>query len=214
MVIERRARPRGRAGGRLTGSWTRTLAALAVLVAVAVAVGGLAISGRFGGDLRYANIPWLRPWPPSGWVVNTYDPTNRGDIIKVAEANQVRKDLLADGKVEVDAFAHGQADPLAQALTGRALAKATQSVLANSHAGLFEQGSSKLDSIEVGHLADPNEASIQWAVEERGVSTLSFIDQATGQVARQESFRFDGKFWLTKVGGHYLIVDVGIQRLS
>ena len=212
-MIEGRARPRGRAGGVVTGSWTRTLAVLGAFVVVAAILGGLAASGRFG-DLRYASIPWLRPWPPAGTYQNPFNPTDRGDLINSAEASRVKSDLVADGKVEVDAFGRGQTDPLASALTGQALAKATQGVLANNHAGLFEQGQTKLESIQVGRLDDPNDTSIHWVVEEKGVSTLTFVDQATGQVARQQSFRFDGKYWMVLVNGRYLIADVGILRLS
>jgi len=212
-MIEGRARPRGRAGGLVTGSWTRTIAVLAVLIALAAILSGLAYSGRFG-DLRYANIPLVHPWPAQGYTFNDLDPGNRTDVISAAEAAKVRSDLLADGKVEIDAYAHGLTDPLSQADTGRALARAAQGVIANNHAGFYEMAGSQLDSVVVGRLADPNDSSIQWCVVERGVSNLAFVAQATGATVRSESFKFEGRFWLIKVGDRYLIADVEIRRLS
>ena len=195
----------------MTGSWSRTLAAIGVLVVLAAILSTLTLSGRFA-DLRYADIPWLRP--PQGFAVNPLNPTDRGDLINLAEAAKVRSDLQADGRIEVDAYAHGLTDPLSEADTGRALAKAVEGVISNNHAGLYEVASSQLDSVVVGRLPDPNQTTISWCLVERGVSTLTFVAQSTGATVRTESFRFEGKFWLTRVNGRYLIADVDIRRLT
>ena len=67
--------------------------------------------------------------------------------------------------------------------------------------------------VQVGRLADPNQAEISWLVEERGVSTLNFIGKATGQSVSQQTFQFDGKFWMAEVDGRFLIADVLVTPL-
>ena len=197
----------------MTGSWSRTLAAIGVLVVLAAILSTLTLSGRFA-DLRYADIPWLRPWPPQGFAVNPLNPTDRGDIINLADAAKVRSDLLADGRIEVDAYAHGLTDPLSEADTGRALAKAVEGVISNNHAGLYEVASSQLESVEVGRLPDPNQTTISWCVVERGVSTLTFVAQSSGTIVRTESFRFEGKFWLARVNGRVSRLVENFERLE
>ena len=71
-----------------------------------------------------------------------------------------------------------------------------------------------LNSIFVGRLDDPNDASIKWCVRERGTSSISYVDRSSGKVIRQQSVTFDDKFWLVMVGGPSLIVDVEVSSSS
>ncbi len=198
----------------LVGSWLRTaVAAILVLLVFGVAVWAGA-TGRIA-DLRYANIPLIHPYPPAGYFINPLNSSgDRGDLVNAAEAAKVNADLTADGQTEIDAFAHGRASELRQALTGRALEQAQQSIANNDQAGVFELASNSIQSVVVGHLTDPNQPSLNWAVLERGATTLTFIDKATGAVRRSDSFGFDAKYWLVLVSGRYLIADVQIVTRS
>lgn len=200
-----------RMGNLLVGSWLRT-AAVALLVLLIFGITAWAgATGRLA-DLRYANIPWIHPYPPAGYFINPLNPTqDRGDLVSAFEAARVKADLTADGQMEIDAFAHGQASELSQAETGRALVQAQQSIANNDHAGVFELADNGIQSTVVGRLADPNDSTITWCVEERGSTTLTFVSKATGTVARKDSFSFDAKYWLALVGGKYLIADVQIE---
>ena len=215
-MLEGRARTRGsrgRAGEAVLSTWTRTAMAAAVVVLIFGVVAGLAVSGRLG-DLRYANIPLVHPWPPSGYYQNPFNPGDKGDLINSQQAATVKADLLADGKIEIEAYSRNVPSLLPQALTGRALAKAEQVVAQNQARGVAELASNQLQSVRVGRLADPNDPAITWCIEEQGSSTLTLVSVANGQSESRDSFRFDGKFWVQQIGGRYLIVDVAITRLS
>src|SRR5450756_1865548 len=85
------------------GSWARTgLAAALVLVIL----GGIAVLGATGrlGDLRYANIPVIHPWPPAGYFQNPFNPADRGDLVNASDAAKVKGALVADGQVELRAY--------------------------------------------------------------------------------------------------------------
>jgi hypothetical protein len=201
-------------GDLLVGNWLRTGA---VALAVVLLFGFVAWAGATGRltDLRYANIPWIHPYPPEGYYINPLNPTgDRGDLVNAADAAKVKNDLAVDGQVEIDAFAHGQSADLSRAATGRALQQAQQSIANNDQAGVFELASNSIRSTVVGELADPNDSSIRWCVKESGSTTLSFIDKPTGKVIRTQSFGFDAKYWLVLVGGRYLIADVQIVTRS
>ena len=193
----------------VVGSWARTGLAAAAVVLILGSIAVLGATGRLG-DLHYLNIPLIRPWPPAGFYQNPFNPTDRGDLMNASEAAKVKSDLVADGKLEVDAYAQGRPELLLQAETGRALTKSQQVVAQNDQRGLFEVATSQLRMVQVGRLADPNDAGISWMVEERGSSTLNFIAKATGQSVSRETFQFDGKFWMAEVDGHFLIADVEV----
>jgi len=158
-------------------------------------------------DLRYVNIPVLHPYPPSGYIQNPFNPTDRADLIPAAAAAKVKADLLADGKIEVDAAATGDSSMLATVETGRSLAAVMGILDANAKRGVVEKSSTALASVIVGRLADPSDGSITWCVEERGTTTLTYVRRDTGAIAEQTSFRIVGKFWLVKQGARYLIAD-------
>jgi len=206
-----RSKP-GKMGDAVLGSWTRTAAVAAVILIAFVAVAVLAITGRMG-DLRYTNIPLVHPYPPAGYYSNPFNPGDRGDLVNAAEAGRVKADLLHDGDVQLAAFAAGDPAGLSQAETSNALTAAQQLMAANNSKGVFERAQNHLDSIVVGRLADPNDASITWCVEERGTSTITMVDKSTGKTVQTQSIRFDAKYWLTSSGGHYLITDVAISTL-
>lgn len=210
-MLTRSARSRafgGRVGDAVLGSWTRTVSVAAAALVIFGIIGFFAATGRLG-DLRYANVPLVHPYPPEGFFINPFG-TSKADLVSSSQAAKVKSDLLADGKLEVDAYAQGRADLLSQALTGRALTASQQVVDQNNQRGLLEVATSQLRMVQVGRLADPNQAEISWLVEERGLSTLNFIAKSTGQSVSQQAFQFDGKFWMAEVDGRFLIADVEV----
>ena len=197
-----------RMGDLLVGSWVRTgVVALVALLIFAVAAWAGA-TGRLAG-LRYADIPWIHPYPPAGFYVNPLNPTgDRGDLIDAANANRVKADLLMDGELELKALQANDISLLGQADTGNSLATIRSLLLQNQAAGLTEDFQNNLTSIRVGKLTDPNDASVTWCVEEIGTSRITLTKATSGEVVRQSSIRFDDKFWMVIVGGRYLITDV------
>lgn len=64
-IIDGRARAgasRKNLGEALTASWGRAAAVILAVAVVAAILIGLSMTGRLG-DLRYANIPWIHPYP-------------------------------------------------------------------------------------------------------------------------------------------------------
>ena len=192
------------------GSWARTGLAAAVLVLILGSIAVLGATGRLG-DLRYLNIPLIHPWPPAGYYQNPFNPTDRGDIVNASEAAKVKNDLVADGQLELQADRAADGSLLVGADTGNRLTKLRAALEQNRAAGVSEDFTNQLTSVRVGKLADPNDASVTWCVEEVGTSRITLTSLANGQVIRQYTIRFDDKFWLVRVGGHYLITDAEVQ---
>jgi len=192
------------------GSWTRTGLAAAIIVLV---LGTVAVLGATGsmGDLRYLNIPLIHPWPPAGYYQNPFNPTDRGDIVDVIQAAKVKGDLVADGQIELQAYRASDGGLLDGADTGNRLVKLRAALAQNRAAGVSEDFANQLTSVRVGKLADPNDASVTWCVEEVGTSRITLTNTATGQTIRQYTIRFDDKFWMVSVGGRYLITDAEVQ---
>ena len=206
-----RSKPRTM-GDTVAGSWTRTIAVAAVLVIVFLGLAVLAVTGQLG-DLRYANIPLIRPYPPAGYYQNPFNPGDRGDLINAADANRVKADLLRDGQAELDASVAGDPAALQTADTGNRLAKLRDVIAQDAAQGQVVKVTNHLDSVKVGRLQDPADPAIRWCVQESGTSVLTYISKANGQALRTQSFRFDGKFWLVLVGDRYLIADAQISNL-
>lgn len=197
-----------RMGDLFVGSWVRTgIVALLVLLVFGVTAWAGA-TGRLA-ELRYANVPWIHPYPPAGYFINPLDPTgNRGDLVDGATASRIKADLLTDGELELKALQTNDASLLDQADTGNSLAKIRSLLAQNEAAGLTEDFQNHLTSIRVGKLTDPNEKSVTWCVEEIGTSRITLTKATGGDVVRQDSIRFDDKFWMVLVDGRYLITDV------
>jgi hypothetical protein len=191
-----------RTGGVVRGS---TLLVGGLLVVIAVVIVWLGLTGRLS-DLRHANLPF-HPYPPSGYTINPFDPGNKDDLINVTEANTVKADLLADGKVELAALQAGDSSQLSQADTGNRLQKESEAVAANNTQGVSERIAVDMGSISVGYLADPNDDSVRWCVQEKGTAQLQVLKKIDGSVVSTRRFSFDDKFWMRRVGGQYLIVD-------
>ena len=211
-MLTRRARSKGfggRLGDAVLGSWTRTLSVVAVALVIFGIIGSLAATGRLG-DLRYANIPLMHPWPPVGYVQNPFDPADRGNLVSVADAAKVRSDLVADGEIELRAMQAGDAAVLTQSDVGNSLAKLQSVIAQNKTAGITESFENRLTSVRVGKLADPNDASVTWCVEEVGTSQITLTATNGGSIVRQYTISFDDKFWMVKVGGRYLITDAQV----
>jgi hypothetical protein len=192
------------------GSWARTGLAAVVLVLI---LGGIAVLGATGqlSDLRYLNIPLIHPWPPAGNYQNPFNPTDRGDIINASQAAKVKGDLVEDGQVELKAYQASDGSLLDGADTGNRLVKLRAALVQNHAAGVSEDFTNQLTSVRVGKLADPNDASVTWCVEEVGTSRITLTNAANGQTIRQYTIRFDDKFWMVLVSGRYLITDAEVQ---
>src|SRR5438105_2665640 len=200
-----------RMGNAVLGSWIRTAAVAAALIAAFAVVAALVMTGRLG-DLRYSNIPLVHPYPPAGYYQNPFNPGDRGDLVKAAEASTVKTDLLRDGQLELAALSSGDDSLASEADTGNALTTLRQLISQNNAAGITERQETHITSITVGRLADPNDASgsIRWSAEERGTVTITRVSKANGQILSQQSAQVTARFWLTKVGGRYLIADAQI----
>ena len=195
------------------GSWARTgLAAALVLVIL----GGIAVLGATGrlGDLRYANIPVIHPWPPAGYFQNPFNPADRGDLVNASDAAKVKGDLVADGQVELRAYQTSDGSLLSGADTGNRLAKLRSALDQNHAAGVFEDFKNQLTTVRVGKLVDPNDSSVTWCVEEIGTSRITLTKAADGSVLQQFSISFDDKFWMKSVGGRYLITDAEVHSVT
>ena len=211
-MLTRSARSRGfrrRVGDAVLGSWTRTVSVVAAALVVFGIVAGLAATGRLG-DLRYANIPLMHPWPPAGYVQNPFDLADRGALVSLADAARVRSDLVADGEIELRAMQAGDAAVLTQSDVGNSLAKLQSVIAQNKAAGITESFQNRLTSARVGKLVDPNDPSVTWCVEEVGTSQITLTATNGGSIVRQYAISFDDKFWMVKRGGRYLITDAQV----
>ena len=210
-MLTKPARARGfQMRNAVLGSWTRTGLAAVVLVLI---LGSIAVLGATGqlSDLRYLNIPLIHPWPPAGNYQNPFNPTDRGDIVNASQAAKVKGDLAEDGQVELKAYQASDGSVLDGADTGNRLVKLRAALVQNHAAGVSEDFTNQLTSVRVGKLADPNDASVTWCVEEVGTSRITLTNAANGQTIRQYTIRFDDKFWMVLVGGRYLITDAEVQ---
>jgi hypothetical protein len=195
---------------RVVGSRTRFLLTASVLVLLWLVFVWLAATGRLA-EVRYLNVPLLHPYPPAGYVENPFNLSDKGDLVSISEASRAKADLLADGQTELLAAEKGDASLLAGAVTGRALDSFTSLIQQNNSQGISERAQNHFDSIVVGHLSDPNDPKIVWAIEEKGTATVLFYSKSTGASFRQTKVRFDSTYWLTVVGNHYLIADALIR---
>ncbi len=210
-MLTKPARARGfQMRNAVLGSWTRTGLAAVVLVLILGSIAVLGATGRLS-DLRYLNIPLIHPWPPAGNYQNPFNPTDRGDIINASQAAKVKSDLVEDGQVELKAYRASDGSLLDGADTGNRLVKLRAALVQNHAAGVSEDFTNQLTSVRVGKLADPNDASVTWCVEEVGTSRITLTNAANGQTIRQYTIRFDDKFWMVLVGGRYLITDAEVQ---
>jgi hypothetical protein len=100
---------------------------------------------------------------------------------------------------------------LKDAVTGRALDRFSALIQQNNLQGISEHAQNHFDSVVAGHLEDPNDPKIVWAVKEKGSATLLFYSKSTGALLRQQKVRFESTYWLTVVGNHYLIADALVR---
>jgi hypothetical protein len=182
----------------------------AVLLVLWVAFAWMAATGRLA-ELRYLNVPILRPYPPAGYVQNPFNPGDKGNLINVAQAAQVKADLARDGQLELRAAETGDGSLALQSDTGRALQALTALIDQNNRQGIVERVQNSVDSVVVGHLADPNDPSAVWAVKETGHASISYVSKSDQSVVRQQAVRFESTFWLVLKGDRYLITDALVQ---
>lgn len=195
---------------RVLGSWARTGLAAAVIVLILGAVAALGATGQLG-DLRYVNIPLVHPWPPAGYFLNPFNPTDRGDIVNAPEATKVKNDLVADGQIELEATRTGDGSHLTESDTGNNLVRLRSVLARNAADGVTEDFTNSITKVTVGKLADPNDPSVTWCVEEVGTSRIAYSRVSDGSIVRQELTKFDDRFWLVLKSGRYLITDVQVN---
>lgn len=183
--------------------------ALATAVVIATVVSSAVVAAVRLDDLRRTGQSG-HPLPPAGYYVNPFS-NDVNDLVNGDEANRVKADLLHDGDVELQAFAHGDAAVLAQADAGNRLVALRDTIARNDRQGLTERWENELAAVVVGRLADPRDSSVTWAVEERGTSTVEFLAKAGGAVIRVQHPTFDDKFWMAKPRDRYLIVDAEVS---
>ena len=118
---------------------------------------------------------------------------------------------MRDGAIQLDALARGDESQLPDSATGPFLLNLQRLVAANNSKGVLEQETDQLKSVLVGRLADPNDPSASWCVQETGTGTTTFLDKATGRALSRQEFRFKSKFWLVRSAGRYLITDAQIN---
>ncbi|MDQ6883762.1 MAG: hypothetical protein M3077_05925 [Candidatus Dormibacteraeota bacterium] len=198
---------------RLVGSWTRVVITAAVVLVLWLAFAWLAATGRLA-DFRYLNVPILHPYPPAGYIQNPFNPADKGDLISVPEAARVKADLIRDGQLELRSAETGDVTFAQQSDTGKALDTLTALIQQNSSQGIVERVQNKFDSVVAGHLADPNDSHVVWAVKETGSATVSYLAKSDQHLLRQEAVRFENTFWLVLKGDHYLIIDALVQTKS
>ena len=192
------------------GSWARTGLAAAVIVLILGAVAALGATGQLG-DLRYVNIPLVHPWPPAGYFLNPFNPTDRGDIVNASEATKVKNDLVADGQIELEATRTGDGSHLTESDTGNNLVRLRSVLARNAADGVTEDFTNSITKVTVGKLADPNDPTVTWCVEEVGTSRIAYSRVSDGSIVRQELTKFDDRFWLVLKSGRYLITDVQVN---
>jgi len=185
------------------------VAVVAVALVIFGIIGFLAATGRLG-DLRYANIPLVHPYPPAGFYQNSFNPTDRGDLINSATAAKVKSDLVTDGQIELQATRTGDGSHLTEADTGNNLARLKSVLARNAAGGVTEDFTNQLSKVTVGKLVDPNDRTVTWCVEEIGTSRITYSRTSDGSVVSQQLIKFDDRFWLVDQGGHYLITDVQV----
>jgi hypothetical protein len=211
-MLTRSARSRGfggRVGDAVLGSWTRTVSVAAAALVIFGIIGFLAATGSLG-DLQYANIPLIHPYPPPGYFINPFG-TSRADLVSSSEAAKVKNDLFADGRIELDALRTGDSSSLTTSTTGGALSQLQALIRQNAAAGVYEDETITVSSATVGRLRDPLDTSVTWMVEEKGVGTIRYLRRADGSLIRTSRVDFNNRFWLVLVGGRYLITDTEIS---
>src|SRR5438874_1715322 len=69
----------------------------------------------------------------------------------------------------------------------------------------------RLESVVARSSPEPRDSSMQWVVEEKGPATTTRHSKANDTLVSSQAVRVDAKFWMLKVGNHYLIADVLIN---
>lgn len=191
----------------MLGSWRRMAVTATLLVVLfVVTIAGASILG----PLRRTSLPG-HSYPPAGYVQNPFS-KDPDDLLSLADVARVKADVLADGDFEVRAFAEGDQSMLARADTGNRLARLHAILDVNNAIGIVQQEQDNRSSIVVGRHPDPRAPSVMWCVQESGDSTLVDIAKADGRELRTQRYRFEGKFWLTRVGDRYLITDAEVTN--
>ncbi len=188
------------------GTWRRTIATAAVLVALFAAV---IVVATTSGPLRQTSFPG-HPYPPVGFVQNPFS-SNSDDLLSAADVARVRSEFDRDSQVDLKAVESGDTAILTQARTGNALESLRKLIDANNAQGIAEREQIKDDAIVVGRLPDPNDPQhVTWCVEERGSGTNTYFVRSTGQIVRTQTVSFDHRSWLAANGDRYLVTDVQV----
>jgi hypothetical protein len=203
--------PRGGGKRQPQGGWGIASAVAIVAVVLVVVIGWLSLTGRLAG-LQYANVPVVHPYPPAGYYVNPFTGDQR-DLVRTADAHEVRSDFDRESQLQLDAFARGDRSLLPQTAAGRYLTTLDGSLQTNTASGILEQEKDNTTSVVVGHLADPNASGVTWCVEQKGSGQTRFVRKSDGSVARTLKFHFTSRYWMQRLGDHYLMVDAMIESV-
>ena len=194
----------------LGGSGRGVVVAATVAVVLFAVIIGFAVTGRLG-DLKYWSYPG-HPYPPTGYYINPFNSGDKGDLVNAADAARVKAHLLTDGKVELAAETSGDIATLAQGDGGRRLQVMRDRITTNAAQGLRARFENQLSSVVVGHLTDPADPSATWCSEEHGQSVITTYRSSDSVVVSVRRVKFDGKYWLKRVGDRYVIVDALITN--
>jgi hypothetical protein len=203
--------PIRRVTGFFFGSWLGTGFAAALLILMLVGLGWVASSGRLS-DPQHLNIPVVRTWPPAGYYVNPFNPNDRGDLVSTPDANVVKGDFLRAGGLEIDALTRNDAEALTQADTGNRHRVLLDLLTQQKAQGIVRRYTSpSIERLWVGHLPDPNDASVTWCVEEIATQTEETVELRSGAVVKRQTFHADNRYWLVRTGDRWLITDALVR---
>ena len=203
--------PIRRVTGFVFGSWLATGVVAGLLILLLGGLAWVASTGRLS-DPQHANIAVVHPWPPAGYYVNPFNGSDKGDLVSQAEANVVKADFLRAGGLEIVASAKNDPQVLREADTGNRLRVLLDLINQQQSQGVaYRYSQPAVDRLVVGHLTDPNDPSVTWCVEEVATQTEEVVAVRSGEVLRRQTYRFDDRFWLAKVGNRWLITDALVR---
>lgn len=122
-------------------------------------------------------------------------------------ASAVLRDFAADEQAMFDAMQNGDASTASGKLTGNTIQELEGQVSSEQLAGVRQRTQLQQISVAVLREADPNDPSTDIEVRQSAYETRIATNPA-GAYITQQQVRFDARFWLRPVDGHWAITDV------